>query len=52
MNLRRWTLCLLAGHKWNRIPYGKHDDSGFFVRCARCGYENHEGASIRPTGIG
>ena len=52
MNIKRWTICLLRDHKWNRIPYGDHDDSGFFVRCARCGHENHEGVGIRPTGIG
>ncbi|MCW2711533.1 MAG: hypothetical protein JWQ67_2214 [Marmoricola sp.] len=51
MNARRWTVCLLRGHKWNRIPYGDHDDSGHFLRCRTCWFENHEGTGIRPTGI-
>jgi hypothetical protein len=52
MNWKRWTICLLRGHKWNRIAYNPHDDSGHFLRCRVCSFENHEGASIRPTGMG
>lgn len=49
MALKRWTVCLLIGHHWNKIAYGDHDDSGHFLRCARCGHENHAGTSVRPT---
>ncbi len=50
--LKRWTVCLVMGHKWTKIAYNEHDDSGTFVRCLRCGHENHSGSSVRPTGIG
>ena len=46
---KRWTICLLRGHKWNKVPYNEFDDSGFFLRCRICGHENHEGTSVRPT---
>ena len=55
MNVKRWTVCLVApgGHKWATIPYSPgQDDTGFFVRCLRCGHENHEGSSVRPTTLG
>ena len=51
MNWKRWTICLLRGHTWNKLPYQGHEDTGFFVRCRTCGYENHDGTSIRPTAI-
>jgi hypothetical protein len=46
---KRWTICLIMGHKYNKIPYNEHDDSGTFLRCARCQHENHIGQSVRPT---
>ncbi len=49
MNWKRWTVCLVRNHRWNKIAYGDHDDSGYFVRCRVCGHENHEGTSINPT---
>lgn len=47
--LSRWTVCLVANHRYHRIQYGKGDDSGYFLRCRRCGHENHNDSSIRPT---
>ncbi len=54
MSLKRWTLCLLRGHKWARIPYGGNDDGDtFFLRCRVCGFENHNAAMPgRPSGVG
>lgn len=50
MNLKRWTICLVANHKWSKIPYGDHDDAGMFLRCRRCGHEDHGGTSTIATG--
>ena len=48
VNVKRWTICLVRGHRWHKVPYGSHEDTGFFVRCRTCGYENHNvGASAR-----
>ena len=45
-NLKRFTICKLAGHSWNKISYpptrDSDEQSGTFLRCARCGKENHE----------
>ena len=49
---KRWTICLLRGHGYDRVPYSLHSDSGFFLRCRRCGHEKHGGTSVRPTGMG
>jgi hypothetical protein len=50
MNVKRWTICLLLGHKWLKVPYAGHEDTGFFVRCRVCRYENHN-VGNRPGGI-
>ncbi len=47
---KRWTICLVMGHKHTQIAYNQEDDSGRFLRCLRCGVENHKGSSVRPTG--
>lgn len=50
---KRWTICLLQGHRWATVPYPNSEGStGRFLRCLRCGYENHKGAGPRPTGAG
>jgi hypothetical protein len=41
VNWKRWTVCSLRFHKWNKVPYPGDEDQGFFLRCARCGHENH-----------
>ena len=52
MNVKRWTVCLLRGHRWGRIPYPGNDDGDeFFLRCTSCRYENHDAAMPgRPSG--
>ncbi len=54
MSLKRWTLCLLRGHRWARIPYGGNEDGDtFFLRCLTCGFENHDAAMPgRPFSAG
>jgi hypothetical protein len=52
MNLKRWTLCLLRGHRWARTPYPDSEGTSYFVRCTSCGHENHTGAFVHPTGAG
>ena len=53
-NLKRFTVCKLANHKWVTIGYPPAADgetSGHFLRCQRCGKENHEaGAVARGAG--
>ena len=47
MNSKRWTVCLLRSHKWAKVPYPAVGDerTGTFLRCTRCGHENHEPAT-------
>ena len=51
--LKRFTLCL-AGHKWAKIPYPRSPEgeaTGTFLRCLRCGYEDHDaGTNARGAG--
>lgn len=51
-NLKRFTVCKVMNHKWVKVAYQESaDDTGYFLRCLRCGKENHEGPSVRPTFI-
>lgn len=53
-NLKRFTLCKLASHKWVTVPYHRSADgdrTGTFLRCQRCGKENHDAGTIAPGGI-
>jgi hypothetical protein len=49
-NLRRFTVCKLAGHKWLRVAYPPgadgEDSETFFPRCQRCGKENHNAGTV------
>ena len=51
-NLKRFTLCKLAGHKWVRVAYPPgpdgEDPETFFPRCQRCGKENHSAGTVPP----
>ena len=50
-NLKRFTACL-AGHKWVKVAYPVGADgeaAGTFLRCQRCGKEDHETGTI-PSG--
>lgn len=52
-NLRRFTVCKLAGHKWAKIPYPRGADeeaTGSFLRCLRCGKESHEAGTVARGG--
>jgi hypothetical protein len=53
-NLKRFTICKLANHKWVKIAYPAGSDgeaSGTFLRCQRCGKENHDaGTTARGAG--
>jgi hypothetical protein len=48
-NLKRFTVCKLAGHKWLRIGYPAGPDgeaSGVFLRCRRCDKEDHNAGTV------
>jgi predicted DNA-binding transcriptional regulator YafY len=49
MNIKRFTLCFF-NHKWVSVAYSEHEDSGRFLRCQRCGHENHKDYSTVATG--
>jgi hypothetical protein len=52
-NLKRFTICKLAGHKWLTIGYPQASDgetSGTFLRCERCGKENLEAGTVARGG--
>lgn len=54
-NLMRFTVCKLAGHHWDKISYPPTADgepTGTFLRCHRCGKENHNAGSISRGGGG
>jgi hypothetical protein len=53
-NLKRFTVCKLAGHDYVKVAYPASADgeaTGTFLRCQRCGKENHEAGTI-PRGGG
>ncbi len=48
-NLKRFTLCKVAGHDWAKIAYPRDaegEDTGTFMRCQRCGKENHKYGTV------
>ena len=50
-NLKRFTVSLV-GHKWVKVAYPVGADgeaAGTFLRCQRCGKEDHETGTI-PSG--
>lgn len=47
-SLKRFTVCL-AGHKWVKVAYPTSPDgeaTGTFLRCQRCGKEDHDAGSV------
>ena len=39
--VRVW--CFVVGHKWHKLAYeGADTGDGFYLRCRRCGKENHD----------
>jgi hypothetical protein len=54
-NLKRFTVCALTGHKWVKAAYPPAADgetAGTFLRCQRCGKEDHDVGTIPPGAIG
>jgi hypothetical protein len=54
-NLKRFTVCKLRGHNWSKIPYPTGSDEeapGTFLRCQRCGKENHNAGALSRGGGG
>ena len=52
--LKQFTTCKLFDHRWTTISYPAGSDgerSGIFLRCARCGKEDHHAGSV-PRGPG
>ena len=52
--LKRYTICLLANHRWLRISYPVGSDGeagGFYLRCGRCEKEDHDAGTV-PRGAG
>ena len=49
-NLKRFTVCKLSGgHKWVKVGYPPSADgeaAGTFLRCQRCGKENHSAGTV------
>ena len=53
-NLKRFTICKLANHTYVKVGYpaGKDgESSGYFLRCQRCGKEDHDAGTV-PRGGG
>ena len=47
--LQRFTVCKLLDHKWQKIAYPAGPDgerSGMYLRCRRCGKEDHDVGSV------
>ena len=54
-NLKRFTVCKLAGHAWVKVAYPRLADgeaTGTFLRCQRCGKEDHEAGTHARGGGG
>ena len=54
-NLKRFTVCKVAGHDWATVAYPRSADgeaTGTFLRCQRCGKENHEAGTHARGGGG
>jgi hypothetical protein len=52
-NLKRFTVCKVMNHKWAKTSYPPSPDGGVvgtYLRCRRCGKENHEGGSDYARG--
>jgi len=50
-NLKRFTVCKLTSHKWVKVDYpqsAEGERTGNFLRCKRCGKENHDAGTVPP----
>jgi hypothetical protein len=51
--LKRFTICKVVDHRWVKTAYPDSGGSGHFLRCQRCGKENHvDVSSVRANSIG
>ena len=55
-NLKRFTTCKLFDHRWTKISYPVGSDgerAGMFLRCQRCGKEDHDAGAVAkgPGGV-
>lgn len=55
-NFKRFTVCKLAGHNRLKVAYPAGADgeaSGTFMRCQRCGKEDHDAGTVArgPSGV-
>ncbi len=51
-NLKRFTVCLF-NHKWAKISYPPSPEgeaTGTFLRCLRCGLEDHDAGTVARGG--
>ena len=54
-NLKRFTVCKLMNHQWVKVRYPVGSDGeapGTFLRCQRCGKEDHETGTVSRGGGG
>jgi hypothetical protein len=52
-NFKRFTVCKLVNHKWLKIAYPAGSDGergGTFLRCQRCGKEDHDAGTVARGG--
>ena len=48
-NLKRFTICKLINHNYVKVGYPVTSDgerAGTFLRCLRCGKENHDAGTV------
>ena len=48
-NLKRFTVCKIVNHRWQTTSYPAGADgetSGTFLRCQRCGKEDHDAGTV------
>ena len=46
--MKRYTLCKIADHDWKKVGYPDSEGSAYFLRCLRCGKENHNAGGAVP----
>ncbi|WP_156384136.1 hypothetical protein [Marmoricola sp. Leaf446] len=53
-NLKRFTVCKVINHRWVKVAYPVGSDGeggGTFLRCERCGKEDHDAGTV-ARGVG
>jgi hypothetical protein len=49
--LKRMTVCKIINHRWVPITYPGSEGSGRFLRCLRCGKEDHKTSGRSAGGL-